>query len=156
MFTMTDIRSIAMQIEANGEETYRQAAARSRDPERRRLFVWMADEERNHREQFAKLAVDGALTPEQAELERMGRALLEDIVRSQTFSLDEDLLDEAAHFGALLDQAIEFEQDTIRFYEFLAGFLDGAAAAKQMETIINQEREHVRMLQQLHTTSRPA
>ena len=68
MFTMVDIRNIAIQIEENGEAAYRRAAFRSTDPERARLFTWMADEERSHCVQFAALTLDGPLTPEQAEL----------------------------------------------------------------------------------------
>lgn len=156
MFTMADIRTIAIQIEENGEAAYRRAAARSTDPERARLFTWMADEERSHCEQFAAMALGGPLTPEQAELEVMGRALLQDIVRSQTFSLDGDQLDEAAGMAEVLDQSLEFERDTIQFYEFLAGFLDDPAAIRQMETIIAQEQGHVRQLDALRAARRPA
>ncbi len=156
MFTMADIRTIAMQIEENGEATYRRAAARSADPARAELFAWMADEERSHRDQFAALEFGGPSPPEQAELEAMGRSLLQDIVRSQTFSLDEEQLNEAASLGALLDQAIEFEQDTIRFYEFLAGFLDQPDAVARMEAIITQERRHARELKDLRTARPPA
>ena len=39
MFTLSDIRNIAVQIEENGEQTYRRAAERSVDPERKRLFT---------------------------------------------------------------------------------------------------------------------
>ncbi len=156
MFTMADIRTIAIQIEENGEAAYRQAAARSTDPERARLFTWMADEERRHCEQFAALTLDRPLTPEQAELEAMGRSLLQDIVRSQTFSLDGKQLDEAASLAQVLDQSIEFERDTIQFYEFLVSFLDDPAVIRQMETIIAQERGHVQQLDALRAARRPA
>ena len=156
MFTMADIRNIAIQIEENGEAAYRRAAARSADPERARLFTWMADEERSHCEQFAALAINGPLTPEQAELEAMGRSLLQDIVRSQTFSLDGEQLDEATSLAQVLGQSIEFERDSIQFYEFLAGFLDDPAAVRQMETIIAQERNHVQQLDALRAASRSA
>ena len=156
MFTMVDIRNIAIQIEENGEAAYRRAAFRSTDPERARLFTWMADEERSHCVQFAALTLDGPLTPEQTELEAMGRSLLQDIVRSQTFSLDGAQLDEAASLAQVLDQSIEFERDTLQFYEFLAGFLDDPAAIRQMETIIAQERGHVQQLDALRALPQPA
>ena len=156
MFTMADIRNIAIQIEANGEKTYRRAAACATDPELRRLLAWMADEERSHGEQFAALAMEQPLNPEQAELEAMGRSLLQDIVRSQTFSLDGDQLAEATAMAEVLDQSIEFERDTIQFYEFLAGFLDDPEAVRQVETIIAQERNHVRQLDALLASRWPA
>ena len=155
MFTLSDIRNIAVQIEENGEQTYRRAAERSVDPERKRLFTWMADEERGHAEEFAAIQADAPLTPEQAELEAMGRELLQDIVRSQTFSLQGRQLAEADDQEELIAQSIEFEQDTIDFYEFLASFLDDPRAVEQMRRIIDQEREHVRQLEAVRAEGAP-
>ena len=155
MFTLSDIRNIAVQIEENGEATYRRAAERSVDPERKRLFTWMADEERGHAEEFANIRADAPLTPEQAELEAMGRELLQDIVRSQTFSLQGRQLAEADDLEELIAQSIEFEQDTIDFYEFLASFLDDPGAMEQMRRIIDQEREHVRQLEAVRAEGAP-
>lgn len=155
MFTLKDIRSIAVQIEQNGEETYRRAAQRSTDPERKRLFTWMADEERGHAEQFAAIPADAPLTPEQAELEAMGRELLQEVVGNQTFSLQGRQLAEADDLEELIAQSIEFEQDTIDFYEFLVSFLDDPRAVEQMRRIIDQEREHVRQLEAVRAEGAP-
>ena len=111
MFTLTDVRNIAVQIEQNGEETYRRAASQANDPELTRIFNWMADEEKHHGELFAAIIDNRTLTPEQEELETMGRSLLQDIVRSQTFSLDQQLLGQASSLEELLIQSIEFETD---------------------------------------------
>jgi rubrerythrin len=83
----------------------------------------------------------------------MGRSLLQDIVRSQTFSLDQQLLGQATSLEELLIQSIEFETDTIGFYEFLASFLDAPEAITQLNGIIEQERGHVRQLEQMRTTA---
>ena len=155
MFTLTDVRNIAVQIEQNGEGTYRRAASQARDPELARIFSWMADEEKHHGELFAAIVADRTLTAEQAELEAMGRSLLQDIVRSQTFSLDQQQLGQATSLEDVLVQSIEFEKDTIGFYEFFAGFLDDPEAKTQLNGIIEQERGHVRQLEQMRTKSKP-
>ena len=85
----------------------------------------------------------------------MGRELLQDIVRSQTFSLKGRQLAEADDLEELIAQSIEFEQDTIDFYEFLASFLDDPRAVEQMRRIIDQEREHVRQLEAVRAEGAP-
>ena len=149
MFTLTDIRNIAVQIEQNGEETYRRAARQTSDPELAQMLNWLADEEKHHGKLFASIVIEKTLTAEEAELEAMGRALLQDIVRSQTFSLEHGRLEQAANLEDLFSQSIEFESDTIEFYEFLVGFLDDQEAITQLKEIIEQEREHVRQLEQM-------
>lgn len=146
MFTLADICNIAVQIEQNGEAAYRRAAEQATEEELARTLRWLADEERAHGELFAALPAGRQLSVEQAELEAMGRALLQDIVKSQTFSLEQRRLDETTTLEELLDQSIAFERDTIQFYEFLAGFLDDSATASQIGSIIAQEKNHVRTL----------
>ena len=155
MFTLTDIRNIAVQIEKNGEETYRRVASQASDPELARIFNWMADEEKHHGDLFAAIIDDRTLTDEQKELETMGRSLLQDIVRSQTFSLEQQQLNRATNLDDLLLQSIEFETDTIEFYEFLAGFLDDPDAITQLKGIIDQERGHIRKLEQMQINAHP-
>jgi rubrerythrin len=149
MFTLTDIRNIAVQIEQNGEETYRRAACQARDPELAYILNWMADEEKHHGELFATIIDERTLTAEEAELEAVGRSLLQDIVRSQTFSLEQQRLGQTTRLEDLLNQSIEFENDTIEFYEFLVGFLDDVEAIAQLNGIIEQERGHVRQLEEM-------
>jgi len=149
MFTLADVRNIAVQIEKNGEEIYSKVASQVNAPEFKEIFTWMAEEEKRHAEVFRAIIAEQNLSGEQAELEAMGRSLLQDIVRSQTFSLDENQLAQAKSLEDLLAQSIEFEQDTIDFYRFLAGFLDDPEALNQLNTIIEQERGHVEHLQEM-------
>jgi rubrerythrin len=155
MFTLSDIRNIAVQIEQNGEETYRRAACQTNDPELVYILNWMADEEKHHGELFATIVDERTLTVEEAELEAMGRSLLQDIVRSQTFSLEQRRLGQSTSLEDLLDQSIEFENDTIEFYEFLVGFLDDVEAIAQLNGIIKQEQGHVRQLEEMRIKAKP-
>ena len=153
MFTLTDVCNIAVQIEQNGEETYRWAAHQADDPEQAHVLNWLADEEKRHGELFANIVTERTLTAEEAELEAMGRSLLQDIVRSQTFSLDQKQLAQTSNLEDLLNQSIEFEKDTIEFYEFLIGFLDDPEAIAQIKGIIEQERGHVHQLEKMRIKS---
>ena len=99
-----------MQIEENGEATYRRAARQTNDPELAQLLHWLADEEQHHGNLFASIVIEKTLTAEEAELEAMGRSLLQDIVRNQTFSLEQGRLELATSLEDLVNQSIDFER----------------------------------------------
>jgi len=146
MFTVADIREIAIQIEKNGEEAYRQAAASVKDSAVSEIFLWMAEEENRHATWFASFASSEPLSEDQLELERMGRQLLQEMVADQTFSLDSEMMIDTADFDEAIAQAQSFEDDTVMFYEFLLSLVSEEDAKKQLETIILEERRHMEQL----------
>ena len=152
MFTTNDIRDIAIQIERNGEKTYRWASRNTRDAELSRLLEWMADEELRHVRWFEALTVEADALGEDNQIETMGRSLLQEMVQNQTFSLQEDQLLSARDLNDLFSQALEFEQDTILFYEMLQSFIDNDDTLAQLNSIIAEERAHVAQLGHLKKT----
>ena len=122
MFTITDIRDIAIQIERNGEEAYRKAARAAGDPELAKMFDWMADEEASHRLWFESIVSEKILSEDELLLEEMGRQLLQQMVADQTFSLEQSQLEDTTDFIHMLDQSAQFEQDTIDFYDFFESY----------------------------------
>lgn len=148
MFTLTDIRDIAIQIERNGEAVYLRAARAATDPEMAELLRWMAAEEERHACFFAKMTADAPLAPEQAEAEAMGSSLLQEMVRDKTFSLDSEGLTHAEDLDQVLSQSKAFEEDTILFYEFLLDIVDDDVKG-QLSAIILEERRHARQLAEM-------
>lgn len=146
MFTREDICAIAVQIERNGEATYLRAADRVRQPAMAELLRWMAKEEARHARIFT--AIGGCMhNPEgMSEAERMGRGLLQEMVKEQTFALDADELAEAEDIMSFLRQSVVFEEDTILFYQFVADLVEDEAVRQQLAAIIDEERRHVEML----------
>ena len=142
MFTIADIRDIAIQIEQNGEKAYRQASEQVTDPEIAEIFSWMADEEKRHAQWFASIESDKELTGEQQALEEMGRGLLKEMIADQTFSMERKELLGAKTFLETLVQSKSFEKDTILFYQFLKGVLDDDEACRQIDLIIAEEQNH--------------
>ncbi len=146
MFTCEDICAIAVQIEKNGEATYRRAAERAGQPAMAELFLWMARDEQRHARFFAAMG-GGRLDPAAAsEADRLGRDLLQEMVRAQTFGLDADLLAASNDVEGFLSQSVAFEEDTILFYQFLADLVDDPEVRRQLAAIIDEERRHVEML----------
>ncbi len=149
MFTLTDICNIAIQIEENGAETYRRASEGVQDPKLAEILIWMAREEEKHARWFESIRSDQTLSTEQKEMAAIGRSLLTDIMKSNTFSLDREKLEEASSFTEILMQSIEFEQDTILFYEILLDFLDNDETREKLEMIIREEQNHIKKLETL-------
>lgn len=149
MFTIADIRNIAVQIEKNGEAAYRKAANQAADPAIAEIFHWMADEEKRHGEWFEAIEPDKPLTKEQLELEKMGRQLLQDMVGDQTFSLEQEELQHIEAYSDMLTQSKVFEQDTILFYEFLLTMIGDPEPRRQLEEIIAEERRHFEQLEEM-------
>ncbi len=143
MFTIADIRHIAIQIEKNGEETYRKAAAEASDPEIRRILGQMADDEKKHRQWLEKLRENRKLTEEQREMEAVGKTILQEMVKDKTFSLEQSTLNQVDGFAELLLTSQAFEKDTILFYEMLCGFVEEDETRQQLDTIIAEEKRHV-------------
>ncbi len=149
MFTIGDIRNIAIQIEKNGEETYRKASKAAKNPQVAEVLAWMADEEKRHAKWFTTLRSNKPLTPEQKEMEAVGRNLLQDMVRGNNFLLDGNELQNAKNVEEVLARSKTFELDTILFYEFLTGFLDDQDAIDQLRRIIEEERNHIMQLERI-------
>jgi len=152
MFTVADIREIAIQIERNGEEAYRQAAEMAADPGLAEIFLRMAEEERRHAAWFESIQSDQPLTDEQMALEKMGRQLLQEMVADQTFSLERKRLQQSRDFSEMLSQSKVFEQDTILFYEFLQTMITDRETHRQLDTVIAEERRHFRQLGEMEAS----
>lgn len=143
MFTIADIRNIAIQIELNGEKTYRKASEECADPTMAKIFLQMAEDEKRHAKWFESIRSQKPLTEEQREMEAMGRTILQEMVGTQTFSLDQKTLDKISNVEELLQQSQGFEHDTIQFYELLSGFIEDNETMQQLGIIIQEERNHL-------------
>ena len=149
MFTIEDIRNIAIQIERNGEKSYREAAEAAEDAALADIFNRMADEEKRHAEWFASIEGGRELSDEQRELEAVGKSILQEMVKDRTFSLEEEELGAIDNFADLLTKSQGFERDTILFYEMLSGFIEDAQTLDQLGRIIDEEKRHQQELEAL-------
>lgn len=142
MFTIADIRNIAIQIEHNGEATYRNAAKAASDPDIADVFNQMAEDEKRHAQWFESIEANRELTEEQREMEAVGKTILQEMVKDKTFSLEKGELDDVDTLHELVNKSLGFEQDTILFYEMLSGFIDDEDTLQQLKEIIAEEKRH--------------
>jgi rubrerythrin len=149
LFSLKDIIALAVQIENNGEEIYRSATGRNASHTLSQLLSWIADEEARHGEWLEELGrktepvqVDGAM-------EKMGRIMLRSSVEDQSFSLNEADLSNAEDARRLLAMSIEFEKDTVAFYQMMRAFLQDPEAIAALDRIIEEEQRHIESLGQM-------
>jgi rubrerythrin len=148
MFTLSDIIEIALQIEKNGESTYRRAQRETSDPSLADLFGLLADEELEHQRWFTEFKGRVGTKPVDQNLEAMGRELFQNILGEKAFSLDEVDLSQVADTRTVMRISAEFEQDTVVFYEMLEPFVEEPRSREDLRVIIEEEKRHVRDLQE--------
>lgn len=149
MFTAVDICNIAIQIEKNGEESYRRAGKTVQDAEIASILNWMADQEQNHARWFKSIRTTKPMTSEQMEVEAIGKNLLQEMIKGNDFLLRQGGLERAQSLPEVLAKSKTFEHDTIVFYKFLLGLLDEEDSIHLLNKIIEEERNHIRELERL-------
>jgi len=80
-------------------------------------------------------------------LDEMGTSMLKDILGNQTFSLSDTGVSKIEGVEELVALAIEFEKDTILFYEMIGSFMTDEEARRELEEIIKEEERHVRLFE---------
>ena len=146
MFTLQDVLDMAAQIERNGEKVYRQALARTDDPELAEMLAWMADEEAQHAAHFEDRRLRLAGEEDNILLEELGRLMLESIVGDRGFSLEDVDFEQIAEVNELLEIMIDFEQDTLEFYRLFQSMISSESERRELRRIIADEEEHIRKL----------
>ena len=148
MFTLGEIIDLSVRIESNGQRAYRKAQKEVTDPALASMLGWLADEEAEHEKWFPKLreGVEEAL--EDPKLEEMADGVLQGVLGDQAFSIDEADFSKVEDLDQLLELSVEFEKDTILFYEMLSAFIEDGQTLNQLNCIIEEENRHVRLLQE--------
>lgn len=153
MFTAQDVLDIAIRLENNGEKTYRNALQHSPDEQLKALLAWIAQEEQNHARWFTELKDRLTRGEDHHLMAEMSRALVEDVVKGQVFSLQEVNFRDIDTPEKMILTFIGFEDDTIAFYQFLKTFITDPAIEGQLEQIIAEEKKHMATFQELLSES---
>ena len=143
MFTAHEILDIAIQLENNGEKTYLDAITHTSKTELKDLLNWIAQEERNHARWFSNLKNKLIKGEDHHLMAEMSRALVEDIIQGQAFSLEEMDFSALNTPEKMIRTFVGFEEDTVAFYEFLRSFIDDPTIEEQLEQIIAEEHKHI-------------
>ena len=146
MFSAREIIDMAIKIERNGENYYRQATVKVTDPSLQSLLLFLADEEHEHARWFEAFKQKIKDSDEDRKLAEISGTMLQSVVGNQRFSLDDADLAELDSTDKLIGIAIEFEKDSILFYEMLQSFIEDSETLRQLNEIIAEENRHIEML----------
>ncbi|MBW1901517.1 MAG: ferritin family protein [Deltaproteobacteria bacterium] len=149
MFQIREIIDLAIQIEKNGERIYRNALQLVSNPSISSLLQKLADEEVQHIEWFSNLKQRINSTIDDPQLEAMGKSILNSILGNQAFSLEDVDFSKIMRIDDLLKVAIEFERDTVLFYEMIRPLIDDAEASDHLNKIIEEENQHIQTFQKI-------
>lgn len=149
MFNAQDIIDIAIRLEENGEKAYRQAQQHTADAELNALLAWIAEEEGDHARWFGALKERLHRTEDHHIEAEMSRALVEDVIQGQAFSLQEVDFNAIDTPEEMIRTFIGFEDDTVGFYEFLKSFIHDRGIAAQLDQIIAEEKKHIQQFRSL-------
>jgi rubrerythrin len=148
MFSAYEILDIAVKLEKNGEKVYREAMDQTGDLSLKELLKWMADEEVKHAEWFSELKSEVELNENHHLIRELSGDLVSEFVGEQSFSLKD--VDFSAIKGTreLIEVFIEFERDTILFYEMLESFIIDEETVEELNRIMDEENDHISKLQE--------
>jgi len=149
VFTFSEIIDMAVQIEENGEKTYLAAIEHIDDIGQKQLLEWMAQEERRHAKWFGDLKGTACIFEDNASEKELSDALVRDYLGGQVFSLKEVDFSRVLDLNELVRIFIEFEKDTILFYDILIAFVTDESIKEKIRQIISEEEAHVEKLKAL-------
>lgn len=141
MFTINDLLDIAIKMEENGKKIYQNARKKIRDRKLQTLLQWMADEEEGHGQWFSRLKEKQG--KDTKDLSVMLPDVLREMMGEKTLSLDDVDFSRIKTSTQMLSVFMEFENDTILFYEFLETFIEDADVLAGLKKIIDEETVHV-------------
>ena len=147
MFSVLEILDLAIQLEKNGESVYRNAVDKVTKPELISLLIWMADEEARHMRWFSEVKNNFERLSINPFMEEMGRKVFGGILGDKSFSHRDVDFSNVDRQEDLIGIFIEFEKDTILFYETLIPFIEDNETLENITKIIAEENNHIKKLQ---------
>lgn len=151
MFTISEILELGMKLEKNGEAFYREAVRSLPDPSLKPLLEWLIDEEMKHQKWFNRKK-DALMSGAEEFSMGEGADFLQDIMGDQSFSLKEADLSKIQGVNDLLELALEFEKDSILFYEMIKSLIIDDKTLGQLNEIIDEENHHIERLEALRVS----
>lgn len=154
MFTTGEIVDLAIQIEKNGERIYRDAVKTAPNPSLAAGLERLADEEAQHAKWFSEIKETAQTSIDDPPVEEMGKSILRGILGGQVFSLQDVDFSSLEEVKELFELAIEFEKDTVLFYEMIRNFIEDEGSLSDLNKIIEEENHHIQLIRGFFETGK--
>jgi rubrerythrin len=79
----------------------------------------------------------------------MGHELFNEMLGDKNFSLKDVDFSSIEEIGDLIETFIEFEKDSIIFYEVLKPFVEDPVVREYLSKIIDEEKRHIELLKEI-------
>jgi len=150
LFNADEVFAIAVQIEKNGAEFYRTAAARQTDADQKEFLNKLAAIEDEHQRIFSAMRSDAAASPQvTTDLYDEGGLFLSSIASGYPVegapSIARSLTGNET-MKEILDIAIDLEKKSILFYLGLKDAVPAKLGQDKIDDIIAEEKSHVVLL----------
>ncbi|MCG6537308.1 MAG: ferritin family protein [Syntrophales bacterium LBB04] len=148
MFTLTEIIDLAIRIEQNGAMAYKKARVAVSNPSLISLLHRLTEEEMEHEKWFTSLREEAGKSEGGPKLDEMSKAILQGVLGDRAFSMEETDFSKIEDVKSLLKLSVEFEKDTILFYQLLSAFIEEEKTLARLNQIVEEENRHVQVLEE--------
>ena len=147
-FSACELVEIAVQIEKNGMDYYFALAEKSDNTEMRLIFEYLAREEEKHIDIFKKVSRDSCDYQPKEVYPDEYFAYLKALASQYIFTKEKagrDIAEKVKDYKEGIDLGIQFEKDSILFYEEMQKMVP-EKDKRTVEALILEEKKHLRKL----------
>src|SRR6056297_1902877 len=131
------IYKFALNFEKENREYYEKCASQTKSEHLRKIFNYLANEEKKHEEIVRKLA-DGEMDPYESDILPKSKEIFQTM--ADDISKNENIY-EADNLG-IYRKAVKMEQESHDFYKEKADETDNSAEKKVLMSLAKEERRH--------------
>lgn len=153
-FAGCELIEMAVRIERNGQDFYKEMANRTDDPEMKKIFLHLADEEKKHELTFVELGEKIGKEGGFCDFDDEARKYMMAFADSEIFHNDNAGVQAAKNAESIIDAidaAILTEKESILFYYEMLKYTK-PDDKKYVQEIIEEERTHLYNLTHLKRT----
>ena len=151
-FNAVEVFRVAVKIEENGKKFYENALRVIDDPEVKKLFEELAEQEVEHKKRFEDLTARLPAQPQtpdvwfpENEMEAYIKMMADQHVFTSDASLD-NALTQLRNVKDALRMAIEFEKDSVIFFLSMQDATDNKKDQEMIGLLVKEEQTHLRRL----------
>ena len=156
-YNKNDIIEMAIKIEKRGYTFYNEASKKvDISTSTKELFTQLRDEEVKHEETFRNLRnrLDQIQLKDEINWNEE-KDYIGSMVNERLFDSPEKVIQLAKNAKSaeeLIDHAIDFEKDTLHYFQSISKYLTESKAKAALEEIINEEISHIKRLKEFPRT----
>ena len=146
LLNINKLLQFAVQLEEQGEELYKEWAGEAETDELKMFFLVIADEEKQHKELFSKIAVEHKDPDKGFEITKEYSDYLDEFANDILFNKKE--IDMIKNLKDAIEIAKKQELDAMLFYTDIKNHVS-TEYTEAVEKIISEERKHFKKLSDL-------